>query len=229
MLSNKNFAGNSLPQVYTFGTENNPVRAIVIDGNPYFIAKDVCDNLKLTNARVSIQSLDDDERRKYYLPRQGKTWCVSESGLYHLIFQSRKTEAKAFRKWVTSEVLPELRRTGRYQRGGTGTRRYQLYIPPTTWLDLRGEPYERCEAFGGVIRSISHGGEVWYSICDVLRAWGVKTSAWRNAAMLNMSAPDIACKIHLFGTAHPAWFCKEKGIALMYSVRRKPVQMSFNF
>ena len=97
---------------YSFsGTQ---VRTVVLNGLPYFIAKDVCGILQLTNHKVAVQSLDEDERGKYCLPRQGETWIVNESGLYHLIFQSRKPEAKAFRRWVTSEVLPELRKTGSY-------------------------------------------------------------------------------------------------------------------
>ncbi len=115
MQTVKNEAGNSLPQVFTFNASNQQVRTVEINGEPFFVAKDVCDILQLTNTRMAVQALDDDERSKYCLPRQGETWCVNESGLYHLIFQSRKPEAKAFRKWVTSEVLPSLRMTGKYE------------------------------------------------------------------------------------------------------------------
>lgn len=115
MQNTKNEAGNSLPQVFTFNSSDQQVRSVLINGEPYFVAKDICDILQLTNSRMTVQSLDEDERCKYCLPRQGDTWCVNESGLYHLIFQSRKPEAKAFRKWVTSDVLPQLRRTGKYE------------------------------------------------------------------------------------------------------------------
>ena len=115
MQTVKNEAGNSLPQVFTFNASNQQVRTVEINEEPFFVAKDVCDILQLTNTRMAVQALDDDERSKYCLPRQGETWCVNESGLYHLIFQSRKPEAKAFRKWVTSEVLPSLRMTGKYE------------------------------------------------------------------------------------------------------------------
>ena len=115
MQTVKNEAGNSLPQVFTFNASNQQVRTVEINEEPFFVAKDVCDILQLTNTRMAVQALDDDERSKYRLPRQGETWCVNESGLYHLIFQSRKPEAKAFRKWVTSEVLPSLRMTGKYE------------------------------------------------------------------------------------------------------------------
>ena len=115
MLKSKNEAGTLLPTEYTFsGTQ---VRTIVLDGIPYFVAKDVCDVLSLINSRKAVNALDSDERLTYLIVTSGqgrKMWLVNESGLYHLIFQSRKPEAKAFRKWVTSEVMPELRKTGSF-------------------------------------------------------------------------------------------------------------------
>ena len=115
MQTTKNTADTQLSQAFIFNASNQQVRTVTIENEPYFVAKDVCDILDLSNPSMAIQSLDEDERAKYCLGRQGETWCVNESGLYHLIFQSRKPEAKAFRKWVTAEVLPTLRRTGRYE------------------------------------------------------------------------------------------------------------------
>ena len=115
MQTTKNTADTQLSQAFIFNASNQQVRTVTIENEPYFVAKDVCDILDLSNPSMATQSLDEDERAKYCLGRQGETWCVNESGLYHLIFQSRKPEAKAFRKWVTAEVLPTLRRTGRYE------------------------------------------------------------------------------------------------------------------
>lgn len=115
MTVNKNKAGILLPQAFTFNASNQQIRTIILDGEPYFVAKDVCDVLGHTNPSVAIQMLDNDERTKKSLGRQGEAWFVNESGLYNLIFRSNKSEAKVFRKWVTSEVLPALRRTGRYE------------------------------------------------------------------------------------------------------------------
>lgn len=115
MQNTKNEAGTLLPTEYTFrGTQ---VRTIVLNGVPYFVAKDVCSALDISNHKDAGSRLDEDERRGSALPTPSGTQrmaIVNEYGLYHLIFQSRKPEAKAFRKWVTSEVLPELRRTGSY-------------------------------------------------------------------------------------------------------------------
>lgn len=115
MTTDRNEAGNLLPQAFTFNASNQQVRTVILDGQPYFVVKDVCDVLGHTNPSVAIQMLDDDERAKKSLGRQGEMWLVNESGLYNLIFRSNKPEAKSFRKWVTSEVLPTLRRTGRYE------------------------------------------------------------------------------------------------------------------
>lgn len=92
------------------------VRTVIKDGEPWFVAKDICDILELTNPTMAIESLDDDERSKYFLGRQGEVNIINESGLYALVFKSRKPEAKAFRKWVTSEVLPAIRKTGQYNK-----------------------------------------------------------------------------------------------------------------
>lgn len=93
------------------------VRSVMIKGEPYFVAKDVCDVLGLTNSRKSLSALDLDEKGVTISDTLGgkqEMATVNESGLYSLIFQSRKPEAKQFRKWVTSEVLPAIRRQGFY-------------------------------------------------------------------------------------------------------------------
>lgn len=119
MTVNKNEAGNSLPQVFTFNSSDQQVRSVLINGEPHFIAKDVCSILGISNHKDAVSRLDDDERDGVGITdsigRQQTATVVNESGLYHLIFQSRKPEAKAFRKWVTSEVLPQLRKTGKYE------------------------------------------------------------------------------------------------------------------
>ena len=103
---------------FTFNPTNQPIRVEIRDNAPWFVAKDICDALSLTNITETLSRLDDDEKLTSVVLNSGQgrqMWLVSESGLYNLIFQSRKPEAKAFRKWVTSEVLPSIRRTGRYE------------------------------------------------------------------------------------------------------------------
>ena len=118
MQTVKNSADTQLSQAFIFNASNQQVRTVTVDSEPYFVAKDVCDILQLSDVSMAVSRLDDDEKLTQVLLVSGQgrqMWCVNESGLYHLIFQSRKPEAKAFRKWVTAEVLPALRRTGRYE------------------------------------------------------------------------------------------------------------------
>ena len=98
-----------------FENENlGTVRTITTDSETWFIAGDVCRILGLTNTTMVMQRLDEDERSKFNLGRQGMAAVVNESGLYNLIMSSRKPEAKQFKKWVTSEVLPSIRKHGLY-------------------------------------------------------------------------------------------------------------------
>lgn len=90
------------------------IRMVMVDDEPMFCLADVCKALELSNSRIVADRLDDDERRKLDLPRQGVTWFVTESGLYAVILRSDKPNAKKFRKWVTSEVLPSIRKHGAY-------------------------------------------------------------------------------------------------------------------
>jgi prophage antirepressor-like protein len=100
------------------------------NGDPWFVAKDVCRVLGIANHKDAVSRLDEDERAGVGITdpssngvEQERTFTtVSESGLYALIFKSRKPQAKTFRKWVTSEVLPAIRKTGRYEGGGVADR-----------------------------------------------------------------------------------------------------------
>lgn len=90
------------------------VRIILQNNEPWFVAKDVCDCLEHTNTTMALQRLDADERAKLNLGRQGETNIVNEYGLYSLVLSSRKPEAKIFKRWITHDVLPALRKTGSY-------------------------------------------------------------------------------------------------------------------
>ena len=93
------------------------VRVVEQGGEPWFVAKDVCEALELSNTSMAINRLEDDERAKFNLGRQGSANVVNEYGLYNLVLASRKPEAKAFKRWITHEVLPAIRKTGGYIAG----------------------------------------------------------------------------------------------------------------
>lgn len=101
-------------ELQVFNYNGAQVRTVQKDGQDWWVLKDVCDVLGLSNTRVVAERLEDDERSKLNLHRQGDTWCINECGLYNVILRSDKPEAKPFRKWVTSEVLPSIRKTGTY-------------------------------------------------------------------------------------------------------------------
>lgn len=103
--------------IQVFDFEDNAVRVVDIDGEPWFVAADVARVLDIQNIRQNLNDLDDDEKGVYntYTPGGPQEMrVINESGLYNLIFRSRKPEAKKFRKWVTAEVLPSIRKTGMY-------------------------------------------------------------------------------------------------------------------
>lgn len=104
--------------VHNFDFEGHAVRMQMLRDEPWFVLTDVCRVLDIKNARDAASRLDDDEKDDVGITdaigRQQKTTVINESGLYSLILTSRKDEAKRFKKWVTSEVLPAIRRTGFY-------------------------------------------------------------------------------------------------------------------
>ena len=110
-------------QLSTFNFESKSIRTLAINNEPWFVAKDVCDAIGLTNSRMSLIALDEDEKgvSLIYTPSgQQEMNIVSESGMYTLILRCRDAVKKGsvphrFRKWVTAEVLPAIRKTGKYE------------------------------------------------------------------------------------------------------------------
>ena len=100
-----------------FKFENQQVRFVGTADDYWWIAKDVCAVLEISDTSQAVDSLDEDEKllRTIYASGQNRAmWCINESGLYSLILRSRKPQAKKFKKWITSEVLPAIRKTGSY-------------------------------------------------------------------------------------------------------------------
>ncbi|NRP54183.1 phage antirepressor protein [Xylella fastidiosa] len=107
--------------IIPFDFHSHAVRVVMRDGNPWFVAGDVCTALGYRNPSKAVADhLDDDEKSNQSLGLAGKpVIIISESGLYALVLRSRKPEARKFSKWVTSEVLPSIRKTGSYSTTGT--------------------------------------------------------------------------------------------------------------
>lgn len=94
------------------------VRVVMIDNEPWWVLADVCKVLGMSNPTVVAGRLDTDERAKFDLGCQGEATIINESGLYSVILRSDKPQAKPFRKWVTHDVLPTIRKTGGYVANG---------------------------------------------------------------------------------------------------------------
>lgn len=106
--------------IFNYGM--NEVRTIVKDGAPWFVAKDVADVLEIQNIRQVLGKLDEDEKdvcNVYTLGGEQNATVISEAGLYSIVLTSRKPEAKAFKRWITHEVIPSIRKHGAYMTPDT--------------------------------------------------------------------------------------------------------------
>ena len=137
---------NSL-QVFT-NEDFGSVRALTIDSAPWFVAKDVCDALGLSNVGQAIVGLDEDEKDSITIddgtPGNPNKAIITEAGLYSLVLRSRKPEAKRFKRWVTHEVLPSIRNHGVYATPQTIER--MLADPDTMIATLKALKAERQRA-----------------------------------------------------------------------------------
>lgn len=199
---------NALVEAFQFSATKLEMRTVLLENEPWIVAKDVCEILGYSSKpEVALRSLDDDEKlmRKIYASGQSrKTWLVNESGLYTLIMRSNKPEAKTFRKWVTSEVLPAIRKKGYF-----GIRSGE-----TEFIDARDLPWSEQEFNGKHIRFINFKNTIWFSVNDINKAIGSRTSSYQSVKQLN-ARQTLACKIWVYGNTHPAWFTNKLGFSLL--------------
>ena len=124
-------------ELQVFSYEGKEVRTIQRNGETWWVLKDVCGVLELSNARMIADRLDEDDVSLAYVTdsmgRQQQTNIVNESGLYNVILRSDKPEAKKFKRWVTHEVLPQIRRHGAYI---TTSKLEEIMNDPDSWIRL---------------------------------------------------------------------------------------------
>lgn len=208
---------NLTPIAFQFSATRQDLNGVLIQNEPFIIAKDICDILELSNSRKAIASLDEDEKADVtisYTSSNGtiqnrKVKAINESGFYKLIFKSTKPEAKVFQKWVTSEVLPALRKTGFY---GTAKK-------DNNFIDARTIPYVKVLINDIEVRMVIIDDVEYYSINDYHISINSRTSANQTAKKLN-AVEILAKKIWLYGNTHPAWFATLKGLQLIASGSR---------
>ena len=155
--------GASAPAIFNFHA--HAVRILDRDGELWFVALDVATVLEYSHTPHMLRHLDDDEKGVQIVDTLGgaqEVSTISESGLYSAILRSRKPEAKRFKKWVTSEVLPAIRKTGTYS---TSSRRSKASREAAVWLT-------EAEAFNlaGLLGLLSYFEEVQQKAENVLRA-----------------------------------------------------------
>jgi len=136
---------NQLQRIFDY--KGKDVRTILHNDEPWFVASDVCKILEIQNVTQALQRLEENERSMFNIGRQGNTNIINESGLYELIFASRKPEAKTFKKWVKQEVLPSIRKHGAYM---TPQKIEEVLLNPDTIIqlatNLKEEQQKRLEA-----------------------------------------------------------------------------------
>ena len=216
--------GDLTPAVFTYG-DAQQVRTLVIDDQPWFVAQDVCGVLGLSHIREAIRQLDDDEAMVSGIltPSRGRQQMqlVNESGLYNLIFRSRKPQARAFRRWVTSEVLPSIRRTGGYEAAPkpqqAQPRRLAQRAPiPQDFWDVRHLQWEHVLLNGHKLCMVHVRGVAMYALVDVLMACACRTGA---GAIADKLPKHTRRKLWVFAGLRPTWFVDDQGLRMVLVAR----------
>ena len=126
-------------ELQVFSYEGSEIRTVQLGGEPWWVLKDICDALQLSNPSVIADRLDEDEKAKVepkqYLGSRSNepATVISESGLYNVILLSRKPEAKKFKRWITHEVLPTIRKHGAYV---TSDKLEEIISDPDAWIKV---------------------------------------------------------------------------------------------
>ena len=207
---------------FAFG--ENLVRSMLgEDGNPWFVAKDIAKVLEIQNIRQSLSELDEDEKGVCITDTLGgpqEMTTISESGLYFLVFRSRKPQARAFSKWVRAEVLPTLRKTGTYTIPHSGKpRRYAMPDIPEMYA-LRPSMRQRLwQDALQTARLDNAGAEVageWFrELCRMMTAGYAPLSGAEGETRRILQFADERCQATEYGRINAtllydtfaAWWC----------------------
>ena len=133
-----------MEQLQIFNSDKfGDIRTIMVEDEPWFVATDICNALEIANVTQAVQRLDDDERSMFNIGRQGEANCVNEYGLYNLVLASRKKEAKEFKRWITHDVIPSIRRTGGYEMPKTTAGQIKLLAQGYSDLEQKLEGIDK--------------------------------------------------------------------------------------
>lgn len=141
--------------------EFGQIRTLENKNGIWFVAKDVCEALNLSNPSITVNRLDSDEVTKLNLGGQvGETNLVNEYGLYNLVLGSRKSEAKEFKRWITHKVIPSIRKTGQYSQKPKSIEDL-IIMQAQSVKELRGEVKRQQEQIQNIKGAIIHTDEDW--------------------------------------------------------------------
>jgi prophage antirepressor-like protein len=199
--------------------KNNEFGAVRVlrdeNGEPWFIAKDVCDVLGLADVSMSLKKLDEDEKliQKLFVSGQYRNvWLINESGLYSLILRSNKPEAKKFRKWVTSEVLPAIRKHGMYATAETLQKMLADPRNAIKILEAYTKEQEKRKDLEAKVNLLTHTGKT-YTTTEI-----AKELEFRSAIELNKRLEEKGIQYKVNGT----WVLSAKYADLGYeSIKQK--------
>lgn len=215
MRQNKECRPTGMVEVFNFSEKSTPVRVQVINGEPWFVAKDIAEALGYSNPRKAI---NDHCKEKGVTFRDSlteggvqKLKYINEGNVYRLIINSNMPQSESFESWIFDEVLPSIRKRGYYG----------LYKPGKgDYIDARDIPYRRVRYNGGEIRVVDIGGDSWYSINDVNGCIGNRTESSQSVRRLNAKGV-LARKIWLYGATQPGWFATLLGVELLLCASAK--------
>jgi len=163
-------------QPFVFPATGQPVRSVVIDGEPWFVANDVCVALGIVNVGNVVARLDLDDVSSIRLadgtPGNPNRAVVNEPGLYELVIRSDRPDAKAFRRWITHEVIPAIRRTGSYSVA-------PLEIPRSYVEALRAaaDAVERAELAEAKVFELEPSAQAWDTLADAEGDYSLRDAA----------------------------------------------------
>lgn len=244
---------NLTPSIFNFNAQ--PLRSLVIADRPWFVAKDLCDILEIKNSRdVVRRALDGDEWTVSEIPTPSRgsvrMQIVSQSGMYALVFKSRKPEAKAFRKWVTNDVLPELMKTGSYTRPAGAKEVTRPVGNPTgsplhprmqrkEYEERKAQPAPKPKQLPASARphwDARHLAYDWVRLKDgQVRCIQLHARNWYSASdvlqaigtrfrnpykAISGLAAEHRHLIHIYGLPCAMWFVNDTGLRMMLAARR---------
>lgn len=184
------------------------IRTIVDnDGIIWFVAGDICKALDISNVTVAVSRLDDDERSKFNLGRQGMTNVVNEFGLYNLVLASRKPEAKSFKRWITHDIIPAIKKEGIYM---TDKKAAEILANPDSIIEIANR-WKKAEANLAIAQVQIEKDKPKVLFADTVSTAEDSILVGDLAKILKQKGIDIGSKRMFAWLRKHGYLCKSKG------------------